>query len=87
MESQDIEGQENTRLCQMGQIPEIKGKDHQTQKAGKKKKQTCIVLEKRGAATPEEWHSWRLSKSGQYVLPGVWKKGPRNTPPTIVLKP
>ena len=53
MESQDIEGQENTRLCQMGQIPEIKGKDHQTQKAGKKKT-TCIVLEKRGAATPEE---------------------------------
>ena len=37
MESQDIEGQDKTRLCQMGQIPEIKGKDHQTQKAGKKK--------------------------------------------------
>lgn len=36
--NQDIEGQENTRLCQMGQIPEIKGKDHRTQKAEKKKK-------------------------------------------------
>ena len=38
MESQDIEGQENTWLCQMGQVPELKGKDHWTQKAGKKKK-------------------------------------------------
>ena len=28
IDSQDIEGQENTRLCQMGQVPEIKGKDH-----------------------------------------------------------
>ena len=36
MESQDIEGQENTRLCQMGQVPEIKGKDHWAQKAQKK---------------------------------------------------
>lgn len=34
-ESQDIEGQENTRLCQMGQVPEIKGKDHWAQKAQK----------------------------------------------------
>lgn len=47
MESQDIEGQENTRLCQMGQIPEIKGKDHQTQKAGKKKTNMHSVGEKR----------------------------------------
>lgn len=58
MESQDIEGQENTRLCQMGQVPEIKGKDHWAQKAQKK---TCTVLEKRGEATG---HSWRLRTSG-----------------------
>ena len=37
MESQDI-GQENTWLCRMGQVPEMKGKDHRTQKAEKKKK-------------------------------------------------
>lgn len=48
MESQDIEGQENTRLCQMGQIPEIKGKDHRTQKAEKKKNMHSVGEKRRG---------------------------------------
>ena len=52
MESQDIEGQENTRLCQMGQVPEIKGKDHWAQKAQKKPAQ-CWRKEERQLQTSD----------------------------------